>query len=50
MLVTEFYRHLSDPSLNKAEALQQAQISLLKDNRYRHPGYWAAFLLIGNWL
>jgi CHAT domain-containing protein len=50
MLITEFYRHLSDPSLNKAQALQQAQIALLKDSRYRHPGFWAAFLLIGNWL
>jgi CHAT domain-containing protein len=50
MLITEFYRRLSDPSLNKAQALQQAQIALLKDSSYRHPGFWAAFLLIGNWL
>jgi CHAT domain-containing protein len=50
MLITEFYRHLSDPSLNKAQALQQAQIALLKDSHYQHPGFWAAFLLIGNWL
>jgi CHAT domain-containing protein len=50
LLVTEFYQHLSDPSLNKAEALQKAQLALLEDPRYRHPGYWAPFLLIGNWL
>jgi CHAT domain-containing protein len=50
LLITDFYQHLANPSLNKAQALQQAQLTLLKDNRYRHPGFWAAFLLIGNWL
>jgi CHAT domain-containing protein len=50
MLITEFYRRLSDPSLNKAQALQQAQIALLRNSSYRHPGFWAAFMLIGNWL
>ena len=50
LLITSFYQHLTNPSLNKAQALQQAQLTLLKNNRYRHPGFWAAFLLIGNWL
>jgi CHAT domain-containing protein len=36
--------------MSKAKALQQAQLELLKDARYRHPSYWSAFLLIGNWL
>lgn len=49
-LVTEFYRQLGDPSLSKAEALRRAQLSILKQRRYRHPSYWAPFLLIGNWL
>ena len=49
-LVSTFYRHLQDPSLSRAAALQQAQLSLLKDRRYRHPAYWAPFLLINNWL
>ena len=49
-LVSTFYRHLQDPSQSRATALQQAQLSLLKDERYRHPAYWAAFLLINNWL
>jgi CHAT domain-containing protein len=31
-------------------ALRHAQTELLSDPRYRHPGYWAPFLLIGNWL
>jgi len=49
-LVSVFYRELQDPALSKAKALQQAQLELLKDPRYRHPSYWSAFLLIGNWL
>ena len=50
LLVSEFYRQLQDPSVSKATALQQAQLKLLGDRRYRHPGYWGPFLLIGNWL
>ncbi len=50
LLVTEFYRQLQKPDLSKAQALQQAQLGLLADRRYQHPGYWAPFLLIGNWL
>jgi CHAT domain-containing protein len=49
-LVADFYRVLQDPANSKAKALQQAQLGLLKDMRYRHPSYWSAFLLIGNWL
>ena len=49
-LVVNFYRALQDPAISKAKALQQAQLELLKDARYRHPSYWSAFLLIGNWL
>lgn len=49
-LVTEFYRQLQNPEQSKAQALQQAQLTLIKDRRYQHPGYWSPFLLIGNWL
>jgi CHAT domain-containing protein len=49
-MVSTFYRELQNPAVSKAKALQQAQLSLLKDLRYRHPNYWSAFLLIGNWL
>jgi len=49
LLTTAFYRQLQRPDRTKAEALQQAQIALLADRRYQHPGYWAPFLLIGNW-
>ncbi|HET6520641.1 MAG TPA: CHAT domain-containing protein, partial [Geminicoccaceae bacterium] len=50
LLVAEFYRQLGDPTVSKAEALRRAQLALLGDPRYRHPAYWAPFLIIGNWL
>ncbi len=51
ILVDKFYKHLSDPKIsNKANALQLAQQDLLKDNNYNKPLYWAAYVLIGNWL
>ena len=49
-IVSQFYRALRDPAISKAKALQQAQLAALNDPRYRHPNYWSAFLLIGNWL
>jgi CHAT domain-containing protein len=49
-LVVEFYRQLSTPGCSRATALQRAQLKLLKQSRYEHPGYWAPFLLINNWL
>ena len=49
-LATAFYLQLQQPDQSKARALQQAQLHLLADRRYQHPGYWSPFLLIGNWL
>lgn len=49
-LVGDFYKGLRQPGESKAQALRQAQLALLSDRRYRHPYYWSAFLLIGNWL
>jgi CHAT domain-containing protein len=48
-LIAEFYRQLRDPSVSRATALQRAQLQLLHDPRYQHPGYWSPFLLITNW-
>jgi CHAT domain-containing protein len=50
LLVADFYRQLGEPGVSKAEALRRAQLSLFNDLRYRHPGYWSPFLVIGNWL
>lgn len=49
-LVSEFYRQLRNGNGNKAKALQNAQLVLMRDERYAHPNYWAPFLLVGNWL
>ncbi len=50
-LIVEFYRQFrGTASLTKAKALRQAQLSLLTTAAYRHPYYWAPFILIGNWL
>lgn len=47
-LVSEFYRQLETQS-SKAQSLRHAQLSLIRDPRFDHPGYWSPFLLIGNW-
>jgi CHAT domain-containing protein len=49
-LMTYFYTHLLQSKLGKSQALRQAQLTLLRDSRYRHPYYWAPFVLVGNWL
>jgi len=50
LLIPEFYRALQHPKFSKAQALQHAQHLLLKNPIYRHPKFWAGFILIGNWL
>jgi CHAT domain-containing protein len=50
ILVAEFYRQLADRTVSKAVALQRAQLKLIQDPIYRHPSYWAPFLLLNNWL
>ncbi len=49
-LMTEFYRVLAQSEVSKAEALRLAQLKLLQNNQYQDPYYWAAFVLVGNWL
>ena len=49
-LMVEFYKNLNNPNLNKAEALRQAQLTLLYSPAYKKPYYWSSFVLIGNWL
>ncbi len=47
LAVRDFYQELKIPGISKAKALQNAQKKLMGSRRYRHPGYWAPFLLIG---
>ncbi|MDP3958982.1 MAG: CHAT domain-containing protein [Pseudorhodobacter sp.] len=74
-LMHDFYQGLIDNGLDKAEALQQAQVAMLSGEAsprqtaqrgaialdedpalpqgaqgMRHPFFWSAFVLMGNWL
>jgi CHAT domain-containing protein len=50
LFVGEFYRELKSGKITKAEALRRAQLKLLQHPNYNAPGFWAAYVLIGNWL
>ncbi|MBI4781676.1 MAG: CHAT domain-containing protein [Oscillatoriophycideae cyanobacterium NC_groundwater_1537_Pr4_S-0.65um_50_18] len=53
-LMGQFYREFigkaEDPAVTKAEALRRAQVALLKTNGYQAPLFWAAYVLVGDWL
>ncbi len=49
-LMSGFYQGLKGGVMSKAQSLRQAQLMLLQSEQYRHPSYWAPYLLIGNWL
>lgn len=52
-LMLAFHRQLqpkagtNQANLNTAEALRQASLLVLRNPQYRHPFYWAGFVLIG---
>ena len=48
--MVEFYQALVQSNVTKAQALRHAQLALLKQPQFRHPYYWAPFVLLGNWL
>ena len=50
-LMIEFHRRLNvAPQTAKADALRAAALKLLTSESYRHPFYWAGFVVIGNGL
>ncbi len=49
-LMGQFYKQLTKSYLSKAEALRNAQLSLLQQEEYQVPYFWAPYVLIGNWL
>jgi CHAT domain-containing protein len=49
-LVADFYAKLAQPGATRAQALRSAQLAVLARPEFRHPFYWAPFLLISNWL
>jgi CHAT domain-containing protein/predicted negative regulator of RcsB-dependent stress response len=40
----------ADRRVNKADALRQAALKLMSDPQYRHPFYWAGFVVMGDGL
>jgi CHAT domain-containing protein/predicted negative regulator of RcsB-dependent stress response len=50
LLMTKLYEGIKTQKTTRAEALQKAQLGLLKNPVYRHPYYWAPFILVGSWL
>jgi len=49
-LMQTFYAQLGSANNTKAEALRQAPLTTLSVDKFRHPFYWAPFVLIGSWL
>jgi CHAT domain-containing protein len=53
-LMLQFHRNLKRASSNhqtamtKADALRQAEVTLLRDKRYQHPFFWAGFVVVGD--
>ena len=51
-LMENFYQAMAaqdnPESRNKSQALREASLRLMKDRRYRHPFYWAGFVLVSS--
>jgi CHAT domain-containing protein len=48
-LMLHFYRTLkSATKVTKSEALRAAALELMKSGPYRHPFYWAGFVVVGD--
>ena len=56
LLMTKFYQEVARSlrqegnPITKAQALREAQLEVLSSELFSHPYYWAAFVLVGNWL
>ncbi len=49
LLMTQFYENLRKHHANKAEALRQAQLHLIRQTDFREPFFWSGVVLVGNW-
>jgi CHAT domain-containing protein/Tfp pilus assembly protein PilF len=49
VLMEKFYENLIKHKESKTDALRRAQLSMVRDETYAHPFYWASFVLIGEW-
>ncbi len=48
-LMKKFYQSMLKDGHNPTAALRLAQIQMIKDKRWKHPYYWAAFTVQGDW-
>jgi len=48
-LMARFYRSMLQGGRRPAEALRSAQLSMLAEERWKAPYYWAGFVLQGEW-
>jgi CHAT domain-containing protein/tetratricopeptide (TPR) repeat protein len=48
LLMREFHSNWRTKQTSKAEALRKAGLKLMQDPAYKHPYYWAAFLVVGD--
>ena len=48
-LMGNFYRNLLEAGQSAPEALRNAQAELSSRARFRHPYFWSAFVLQGDW-
>ncbi|MEL7061995.1 MAG: CHAT domain-containing protein, partial [Acidobacteriota bacterium] len=48
-LMRRFYRELLGGGVAPSTALRRAQVSLRAETRWRHPVYWAGFVVSGDW-
>jgi CHAT domain-containing protein len=46
--MVQFYTQLT-AGQSKAASLQSAQLTLMKNPKFKHPLYWAPFVLMGDW-
>ncbi|PNW65658.1 UNVERIFIED_CONTAM: hypothetical protein BEN50_03365 [Euhalothece sp. KZN 001] len=50
VLMSTFYQELTTPNITKSEAFRRAQLKVLENERFSHPYFWSAFVMVGNWL
>jgi CHAT domain-containing protein/Tfp pilus assembly protein PilF len=48
-LMKRFYKNMFARQMSLSSALQQAQIAMWNDSRYRAPWFWAGFIAQGEW-
>ncbi len=46
-LMVKFYSNILEKNLDKVEALRQAKLELLKNEKYSSPLFWSAFVMYG---